>query len=109
MFCAKDVCDILGYKNQRDAIQRHVEKVGVVKRDVKVSGSLRKDGTPTKRSQQMIFVNERDFSTLSIRILLNNLTRRFAPRNSYFSREENIELKIRKHSTLFSIQLFSFF
>ena len=66
LFCAKDVCDILGYKNQRDAIQRHVEKFDVVKRDVKVSGSLRKDGTPTKRSQQMIFVNESDFSTLSI-------------------------------------------
>ena len=60
MFCAKDVCDILGYKNQSDAIQRHVEKFDVVKRDVKVSGSLRKDGTPTKRSQQMIFVNESD-------------------------------------------------
>ena len=46
---------------------------------------------------------------LSIRNLLNNLTRRFAPHNSYFFRRENIELKIRKHSSLFSIQLFSFF
>ena len=66
LFCAKDVCDILGYKNQRDAIQRHVEKFDVVKRDVKLSGRLRKDVTPSKRSQQMIFVNESEFSTLSI-------------------------------------------
>ena len=43
------------------------------------------------------------------RAMLKILTRRFAPRNSYFFRRENIELKRRKHSTLFSIQLFSFF
>ena len=49
---------ILGYKNQRDAIQRHVEKFDVVKRNVKLFGRLRKDGTPTKRSQQMLNVNE---------------------------------------------------
>ena len=41
--------------------------------------------------------------------MLTLLTRRFAPRNSYFFRRENIELKRRKHGTLFSIQLFSFF
>ena len=41
--------------------------------------------------------------------MLNIITRRFAPRNSYFFRRENIELKRRKHGTLFSIQLFSFF
>lgn len=64
LFCAKDVCDILGYKNQRDAIQRHVERVDVVKRDVKVSGSLRKDGTPSKRRTQMTFVNESGFYAL---------------------------------------------
>ena len=64
LFCAKDICDVLGYKNQRDAIQRHVEKVDVVKRDVKVSGSLRKDGTPSKHRQQMFFVNESGFYAL---------------------------------------------
>ena len=64
LFCAKDVCDILGYKNQRDAIQRHVERVDVVKRDVKVSGSLRKDGTPSKRLQKMLYVNESGFYAL---------------------------------------------
>ena len=64
LFCAKDVCDILGYKNQRDAIQRHVEKFDVVKRDVKLFGRLRKDGTPTERLQQMTFVNESGFYAL---------------------------------------------
>ena len=34
LFCAKDVCDVLGYKNQRDAIQRHVDDPCVVKHDV---------------------------------------------------------------------------
>jgi prophage antirepressor-like protein len=30
-FCAKDVCDILGYSNDRDAISRHCAAKGVVK------------------------------------------------------------------------------
>ena len=34
------------------------KKFDVVKRDVKLFGRLRKDGTPTKRSQLMIYVNE---------------------------------------------------
>ena len=34
LFCAKDLCDVLGYKNQRDAIQRHVDDPCVVKHDV---------------------------------------------------------------------------
>lgn len=33
-FCAKDVCDILGYKNSRDAIARHTKSGGVVKHDL---------------------------------------------------------------------------
>ena len=40
LFCAKDVCDVLGYKNQRDAIQRHVDDPCVVKHDVWVDMSL---------------------------------------------------------------------
>ena len=30
-FCAKDVCDILGYSNGKDAVSRHCKKDGVVK------------------------------------------------------------------------------
>lgn len=33
-FCAKDVCDVLGYKNSRDAIARHTRSEGVVKHDL---------------------------------------------------------------------------
>ena len=60
----------------------------------------------TTKFQRVI---RRDFQHAFNRNLLKILTRRFAPRNSYFFRRENIELKRRKHSTLFSIQLFSFF
>ena len=64
MFCAKDVCDILGYKIARCAVRQLVNTLDVVKHNVKVSGSLRKDGTPSKRRQQMILVNESGFYAL---------------------------------------------
>ena len=64
LFCAKDVCDILGYKIARCAVRQLVNTLDVVKHNVKVSGSLRKDGTPSKRRQQMIFVNESGFYAL---------------------------------------------
>lgn len=35
LFCAKDICTILGYINPRDALRQHVDSnYGVVKRDV---------------------------------------------------------------------------
>ena len=30
-FCAKDICDILGYANSRDAITKHCREAGVTK------------------------------------------------------------------------------
>ena len=33
LFCAKDVCDALGYNNSRDAMRKHVEIDDVAKRD----------------------------------------------------------------------------
>ena len=48
MFCAKDVCDALGYNNSRDALRKHVEKGDVAKCD-----------TPTTSGNQfMTFTNE---------------------------------------------------
>jgi prophage antirepressor-like protein len=48
MFCAKDVCDALGYINSRDAMRKHVEKDDVSKCD-----------TPTTSGNQMMtYVNE---------------------------------------------------
>ena len=41
-----------------------VNTLDALKQGVKVSGSLRKDGTPSKRRQQMIFVNESCFYAL---------------------------------------------
>ena len=64
LFCAKDVCDVLGYKIARCAVRQLVNTFDVAKHNVKLSGRLRKDGTPTKRSQQMIFVNESGFYAL---------------------------------------------
>ena len=64
LFCAKDVCDVLGYKRARCAVAQLVNTFDAVKHSVKVSGSLRKDGTPSKRLQKMIFVNESGFYAL---------------------------------------------
>ena len=48
MFCAKDVCDALGYNNSRDALRKHVERGDVAKCD-----------TPTSSGNQlMTFTNE---------------------------------------------------
>ena len=63
-FCAKDVCDILGYKNRSAAMLRHVVNLDIAKRDIKVPGSYRKDGSRTERLQQMLFVNESGFYAL---------------------------------------------
>ena len=41
-----------------------VNTLDALKQGVKVSGSLRKDGTSSKRRQQMIFVNESCFYAL---------------------------------------------
>ena len=64
LFCAKDVCDVLGYKIARCAVRQLVNTFDVAKHNVKLSGRLRKDGTPSKRSQQMLFVNESGFYAL---------------------------------------------
>ena len=48
MFCAKDVCDALGYNNSRDTLRKHVERGDVAKCD-----------TPTTSGRQiMTFINE---------------------------------------------------
>ena len=37
-FCAKDVCEILGYANDRDTISKHCREKGVAKRDTLTEG-----------------------------------------------------------------------
>ena len=64
LFCAKDVCDILGYKKSYNAVYQLVNQYDTLKQGVKLLGRLRKDGTPVERTQQMIFVNESGFYAL---------------------------------------------
>lgn len=64
LFCAKDVCDVLGYKKSRCAVRQLVNTFDVAKHNVKLSGRLRKDGSRTIRTQQMLYVNESGFYAL---------------------------------------------
>ena len=63
-FCAKDLCDVLGYKRADLAVKQHVSPHDAAKRCVWVEVGKKKDGTPAKRLTQMIFVNESGFYAL---------------------------------------------
>ena len=63
-FCAKDLCDVLGYKKACDSVKQHVRYDDTMKRGVWVEVGMKKDGTPAKRLTQMIFVNESGFYAL---------------------------------------------
>ena len=63
-FCAKDLCDVLGYKKSSDSVKQHVRCDDTIKRGVWVEVGKKKDGTPAKRLTQMIFVNESGFYAL---------------------------------------------
>ena len=63
-FCAKDLCDVLGYKRADLAVKQHVNPHDAAKRCVWVEVGKKKDGTPAKRLTQMIFVNESGFYAL---------------------------------------------
>jgi prophage antirepressor-like protein len=57
LFCAKDVCAVLGYSNDRDAIARHCIAKGVVKRDTLTEGG----------TQQLTFISEGNLYRLIIK------------------------------------------
>ena len=63
-FCAKDLCDALGYKKACDSVKQHVRCDDTIKRGVWVEVGKKKDGTPAKRLTPMIFVNESGFYAL---------------------------------------------
>ena len=63
-FCAKDLCDVLGYKRADNAVRQHVNPHDALKQCVWVEVGMKKDGTPAKRLTQMIFVNESGFYAL---------------------------------------------
>lgn len=62
LFCAKDVAAALGYKNTRDAINRHCK--GVVKRDG-VSRTTNQHGVTTEQTVEMAFIPEGDIYRLA--------------------------------------------
>ena len=64
LFCAKDVCDTLGYKRARCAVYQLVNPHDAVKYSIKLFGRLRRDGSRIERLQQMLFVNESGFYAL---------------------------------------------
>ena len=63
-FCAKDLCDALGYKRADNAVRQRVNQHDALKQCVWVEVGKKKDGTPAKRLTPMIFVNESGFYAL---------------------------------------------
>ena len=63
-FCAKDLCDVLGYKKSYDAVKQLVNPLDTAKRGTWVLTGIKKDGTDAKRFQQMIYVSESGFYAL---------------------------------------------
>ena len=64
LFCAKDVCDVLGYKRARCAVAQLVNPLDAVKHSAWVVTGIKKDGSEAKRWSKMIFVNESGFYAL---------------------------------------------
>ena len=64
LFCAKDVCDILGYKKPRNAVNQLVNPLDALKQGAWVVTVIKKDGSEAKRWTQMLFVNESGFYAL---------------------------------------------
>jgi prophage antirepressor-like protein len=56
-FCANDVCEILGYVNSRQAVQKNCREKGVSKRDTLTEGG----------KQELTFINEGNLYRLIIR------------------------------------------
>ena len=63
-FCAKDLCDVLGYRRADNAVRQHVNQLDALKRCIKVDVRKKSDGTISQRLTPMIFVNESGFYAL---------------------------------------------
>ena len=76
LFCAKDVCDALGYKKASDAVKQHVRSSDTVKRGV-ARISKNRYGLCVGKVQiiQMIFVNESGFYALVLGSKLDSALR----------------------------------
>ena len=63
-FCAKDLCDALGYRRADNAVRQHVNPLDALKQCIKVDVRMKSDGTIRQRLTPMIFVNESGFYAL---------------------------------------------
>ena len=63
-FCAKDLCDVLGYRRADNAVRQHVNPLDALKQCIKVDVRKKSDGTISQRLTPMIFVNESGFYAL---------------------------------------------
>ena len=64
-FCAKDLCDVLGYKKASDSVKQHVKSSDTMKRGVARTAKNRFGVSEGKvQVVQMIFVNESGFYAL---------------------------------------------
>ena len=63
-FCAKDLCDALGYRRADNAVRQHVSPLDALKQCIKVDVRMKSDGTISQRLTPMIFVNESGFYAL---------------------------------------------
>lgn len=58
LFCASDVCKVLGYTNPRKAVADHVDAPDVTKRDMGVVTGKKADGSDAVQLVSLTFVNE---------------------------------------------------
>ena len=65
LFCAKDVCDALGYDQARKAVQRHVDEEDGTKHTLLTKGGI----------QQAIFINESGLYSLILSSKLESARR----------------------------------
>lgn len=63
-FCAKDLCNVLGYRRADNAVRQHVNPLNALKQCIKVDVRKKSDGTISQRLTPMIFVNESGFYAL---------------------------------------------
>ena len=64
-FCAKDLCDVLGYKKASEAVRQHVRSSDTVKRGVaRIAKNRYGECNGKMQVVQMIFVNESGFYAL---------------------------------------------
>lgn len=66
-FCAKDVCEILGYVNAPDAINKHCKPLGSKTLYRGVTTGKKSDGSDAIQQVELIFINEGNLNRLLLR------------------------------------------